>query len=136
MSTFSSKFFRSKKRYEALDPDEIFLDSSNLPDFDNDQFEGRIEKPIRRRTIYFLVFIFLAIGTAYLYRLSQLEIVKGDFYKNIAENNRLQRSLVFGERGVVTDRNGALIAWNTIDPSFPDFVKTAEAFHLPAVRLL
>jgi len=106
-----------------LDPDEIFLDSSNLPDFDNDQFEGRIEKPISRRTIYLLVFIFLAIATAYLYRLSQLEIVKGDFYKNIAENNRLHRSLVFGERGVITDRNGALIAWNTIDPDFPDFVK-------------
>lgn len=123
MPTFSGKFFRSKKRYEALDPDEIFLDSSNLPDFDTDQFEGRIEKPISRRTIYFLIVLFLTIGAGYLFRLYQLEIIKGDYYKNIAENNRLQRSLIFGERGVVTDRNGDLVAWNVIDPNFPDFVK-------------
>ena len=123
MPTFSGKFFRNKKKYDALDPDEIFLDSSNLPDFDTDQFEGRIEKPISRRTIYFLVFIFLAIAAGYLYRLTQLEIVKGEYYKKIAENNRLQRSLIFGERGVITDRNGELIAWNTIDVDFPDFVK-------------
>ncbi len=123
MPTFSVKFFRKKKKYEALDPDEIFLDSSNLPDFDTDQFEGRIEKPINRRTIYFLIVLFLAIGGAYLYRLGQLEIVKGAYYKNIAENNRLQRSLIFGERGVIYDRNGELLAWNTIDPDFSDFVK-------------
>lgn len=123
MPTFSGKFFRSKKKYEALDPDEIFLDSSNLPDFDNDQFEGRIEKPISRRTVYFLVLLFLAIGGAYLYRLAQLEIVKGDYYKNIAENNRLQRSLIFGERGIISDRNGELLAWNTIDTDSTDFVK-------------
>ena len=123
MSTFSGKFFRKKKKYEALDPDEIFLDSSNLPDFDTDQFEGRIEKPISRRTVYFLMFIFLAIGVGYLYRLAQLGIVKGDYYKNIAENNRLQRSLIFGARGVISDRNGELVAWNTIDLDSPDFVK-------------
>lgn len=123
MATFSGKFFGNKKKYEALDPDEIFLDSSNLPDFDTDQFEGRIEKPISRRTIYFLVIIFFIIAGTYLYRLSQLEVVKGNYYKNIAENNRLQRSLIFGERGIVTDRNGELLAWNTIDPDFSDFVK-------------
>lgn len=123
MPTFSGKFFRSKRKYEALDPDEIFLDSSNLPDFDTDQFEGRIEKPISRKTVYFLMFLFLAIGGAYLYRLGQLEITKGDYYKNIAENNRLQRSLIFGERGVISDRNGKLLAWNAIDPDFSDFVK-------------
>lgn len=123
MVTFSGKFFRNKKKYEALDPDEIFLDSSNLPDFDNDQFEGRIEKPISRRTIYILFVLFLFIGGGYLYRLAQLGIVKGDYYKNIAENNRLQHSLIFGERGIITDRNGELVAWNSIDLDSPDFVK-------------
>ncbi len=123
MPTFSGKFFRSKKKYEALDPDEIFLDSSNLPDFDTDQFEGRIEKPISRRTIYVLVFLFLTIGAGYLYRLAHLEIVKGAYYKNIAENNRLQRSLIFGERGVIYDRNGDILVRNAINPDFSDFVK-------------
>jgi len=37
-----------------IDPDEIFLDSSNLPQFDIDQFEGRLEKPISRSTFTLL----------------------------------------------------------------------------------
>lgn len=123
MVKFSGKFFKRKKHYEALDPDEIFLDSSNLPEFDTDQFEGRIEKPISRNTIYFLVTVFLLFGCAYLYQLGKLQIQKGDFYQNIAENNRLHNSIIFGERGVITDRNDELLAWNSIDPNFPDFVK-------------
>ena len=125
MATFSSKFFRRKKKYEALDPDEIFLDSSNLPEFDEDQFEGRIEKPIRRRTIYFLATFFFVFAGIYFYQLGKLQIVKGPYYKNIAENNRLHNSIIFGERGVVTDRNGELLAWNVIDPDATDFVKRA-----------
>ena len=35
----------SRSKHE-LAPDEIFLDSSNLPMFDTTQFEGRIERPI------------------------------------------------------------------------------------------
>ena len=32
-----------------IDPDEIFLDSKNIPQFDTDQFEGRIEMPISKK---------------------------------------------------------------------------------------
>jgi hypothetical protein len=40
-------------RYENQDiaPDEIFLDDRNMPEFDEQQFEGRIEQPIKRRTV-------------------------------------------------------------------------------------
>ena len=31
------------KNNKEIDPDEIFMDSRNLPQFDNQQFEGRIE---------------------------------------------------------------------------------------------
>ena len=43
-----------------IDPDEIFLDSSNLPNFDNSQFEGRIVKPISGTGIAFLAVFFFS----------------------------------------------------------------------------
>jgi hypothetical protein len=49
--------FRTKKNNKInhlVDPDEIFLDSKNLENFDRQQFEGRIEKAISKKTIIFL----------------------------------------------------------------------------------
>jgi len=46
------KFFSHRKKHSwthEIAPDEIFLDSSNLPNFDVYQFEGRIEKPISKK---------------------------------------------------------------------------------------
>jgi hypothetical protein len=39
-------FKKKRNRNVEIDPDEIFIDSHNLPQFDNQQFEGRLEKPI------------------------------------------------------------------------------------------
>ena len=39
-----------KKRHREIDPDEIFIDSANAGEFDRDQFEGRIERPLGRRS--------------------------------------------------------------------------------------
>jgi cell division protein FtsI/penicillin-binding protein 2 len=116
-------FRRSKKvkKYKDIDPDEIFLDSSNLPKFDTNQFEGQIEKPISKNTIMFMAFSFLVIMILFGCRIFYLQIVEGKKYKNISENNRLHHSLVFAERGSITDRNGKLLAWNTVDPMQTEF---------------
>lgn len=102
-------------------PDEIFLDSSNLPEFDRDQFEGRIEKPISRRTLYIAGSFFILVGAFFLFKISQLQIAEGSRYKDISENNTLHHSLIFSERGAITDRNGKLLAWDTIDPNQTEF---------------
>ena len=48
-----------KNKNSFVEPDEIFLDSKNLQNFDRQQFEGRIEKPIPKKTIVFLGILFL-----------------------------------------------------------------------------
>ncbi len=112
---------RGIRRHKDIDPDEIFLDSSNLPKFDTNQFEGQIEKPISKRTIYLMGFSFLVITLIFGYRILHLQIFEGEKYKLISENNRLHHSLVFAERGSITDRNGKLLAWNSVDPTQTEF---------------
>ncbi|MEN9649471.1 MAG: hypothetical protein RL094_438 [Candidatus Parcubacteria bacterium] len=109
------------RSHHEIAPDEIFLDSSNIPEFDRNQFEGRIEKTISRRTLYITGTFFLAIGCFFLFKISALQIAQGDKYQAISENNTLHHSLIFSERGAITDRNGKLLAWDTIDPNQTDY---------------
>src|SRR3989344_238134 len=108
---------------KEINPDEIFLDSSNLPQFDRHQFEGRLERPIARRTIFILGGVFCLAMLLVLSKTFSLQIMEGDRYANQSAQNRLRHSLIFGSRGVFYDRNGTLLAWNVIDDAKPEFSK-------------
>ncbi len=103
-----------KKRRQNLDPNEIFLDSSNLPNFNVHQFEGRIEKPISKLTIAFVGIFFLFAQGVYLWKVGLLQITHGQEFRARAENNRLEHSLIFGSRGAIYDRNKVPLAWNVL----------------------
>ncbi len=105
------------RRYTEIAPDEIFLDSSNIPQFDRDQFEGRIEKPISRKTMYVTGIFFALVSLIFMFKISMLQVAEGSKYKAISENNTLHHSLIFSERGAITDRNGILLAWDKVDPT-------------------
>src|SRR3989339_2154305 len=83
-----------------VEPDEIFLDSKNLENFDRQQFEGRIEKPIKRITIKLLGAFFLLAIIIFGARLVNLQIQKGDAYRERSENNTLEKINIFTERGI------------------------------------
>ena len=65
------------KKKRRLDPDEIFLDSSNLPNYNKDQFEGRIEKAIGSRSLFLVSVAFFLIIMAFLTKASILQIRDG-----------------------------------------------------------
>ncbi len=72
------RLFKKKKRVYELAPDEIFLDSANLPDFNTDRLEGRLEKPVSHKNFAWLgtvlvVLFFVLVGQAI-----KLEVVQGD----------------------------------------------------------
>jgi penicillin-binding protein 2 len=95
-------------------PDEIFLDSTNLPLHEISQFEGRVVKPVAQYTILGVGFIFLLITLIYGSRAYYLQVAHGDSYAEISRNNTLNMSLLFATRGVIRDRTGLEIAWNNI----------------------
>lgn len=101
-----------------INPDEIFLDSKNLPGFDKDQFEGRIEKPVEMSAIFGIVIIFLFIEIIFFAKVISLQIVHGDEYLAKSENNRLDHVPIFAMRGVIYDKNGERLAWNTFQEEF------------------
>lgn len=96
-----------------IDPDEILIDAKNLPAFDTERLEGRLERPISKRTLlatgsFFLLVLLLFSGRAFA-----LQITNGTLYENKSENNRLKETIIIAERGVITDKAGTLLAWNT-----------------------
>lgn len=110
-----------QNRIKDIDPDEIFLDSENLPNFDVNQFEGRIEKPITTNTFFFVTVGFFLIFAAFFLRAYDLQINNGAYYLEKSENNRLKNTLIFSNRGIIYDRNDNKLAWNILnnDADFP-----------------
>ncbi len=107
--------WRRNKRLPAVEFDEILLDVSNLPSFNTGRLEGRRELPITKWNILIVALLFGAISLAFLVKIYQLQIVHGSDYREISENNSVNKSVIIAERGVVYDRNGEMVIWNEHD---------------------
>jgi penicillin-binding protein 2 len=115
--------FWLKKKRKEVSFEEILLDSSNLPSFNQGRMEGKTELPITRYNVGVVAVIFTLIALWFLSKLFFLQITQGADFRNISENNSLDETVIIAERGVVYDRNGELLAWNEPDKngdySFP-----------------
>ncbi len=105
---------RVSGKYGDINPEDIFLDSANLPGFDEHTLQGRLDRPIGRRTFagvkVLLGLIVIVLGG----KLWSLSISNGPVYAKISENNRLEQTLVFANRGAILDRNGVELAGNAV----------------------
>ncbi len=120
-------FLRSRKRrtYRDVDPDEIFMDSKNLPQFDTHQFEGVIEQPIRRGSVRAMGIVFSVVGILFAWKAYALQVKNGETFFNRSVNNSLSPTPVLADRGVIYDRNGVELAWNEPNPEDPDILLRA-----------
>ncbi len=109
---------RLRDRYtKHVDVEEVLLDASNIPAFNRARMEGKRELPITKRNVYTVWFLFLIIATAFFTQIFSLQVVKGEEYRQIAENNSVNQALIIAERGVVYDRRGEMMVWNEVDTS-------------------
>ncbi len=109
------QFPRSKKRkiYE-LHPDEILLDAHNLPKFNRQQFEGRVERPIGKKSLRGLSITMIIVAVFFTGRLGYLQISKAAYYGTKSEQNSLNHIPIIADRGLIYDRNNIELAWNMI----------------------
>ena len=118
---------RVGKKYKDINPEDIFLDSTNLPGYEAHALEGRIERPIDAATLFLVkcalgIIVLLLAG-----ELWHLSIWQGKTYAQVSENNRLEQSLIFANRGVVLDRNGVELATNDIKADASGFAERVYA---------
>ncbi len=111
--------FRKRRGSTEIAPDEIFIDSSNLPSFDTDQFEGRLERPLDQRSYVLLALLFALIFIGYAVRGGILTVVRGTAYAELSEKNRLEQTYVFADRGIIEDRNGIKLAYDSHESGEP-----------------
>src|SRR3989344_9559341 len=112
-----------KKRHAEIHPDEILIDSSNLPEFDRDQFEGRIERPLTRRSFALVGALLTLVSVGLMARAGDLQIIRGVAYAKVAEENQLAEEVIFADRGTIVDRNGVLLAYNARQSVEDEFAK-------------
>ncbi len=112
---------RIKGKNKEIYPDEIFLDSKNLPEFNVHQFEGRIERPISKDIFKFIYLFIFTVGVIFVYQIWDLQITNGETYKKRSENNSLHKIVVYADRGIIYDRKKVPLVWNNINKDNPDF---------------
>lgn len=103
---------KGSRSTRSIDPDEIFLDASNLPEYDAGQFGGRVERPVGFRAMFTVGAVFVLVATGFGYRAFSLQVSNGQSYRTISEENTLDHSLIFATRGIIYDRNNVELAWN------------------------
>ncbi len=104
--------FRNKRRYQAIEPDEILNDAQNLPEFDTARIEGKIERPLDSKTFRNFIILASFVVAAFAGQLVYLQIFEHSSLQARAEANRLSHSTIPAERGLILDRNGEILAEN------------------------
>lgn len=115
-------FRRKRSRQYHIEADEVFLDSQNLPHFDKQQFEGKLEKPLSKKILYLLMTVVGFVCLVFIVQLYRVQVVRGSDYYLASINNALDKELVFASRGVIYDRNGVKLAWNEENPEESKFL--------------
>lgn len=118
---------RAGLKYQDINPEDIFLDSTNLPGFQEYRFEGRMEKPMVEQTFLIVKIILLLIVLTMVSKLWSLGIKQGQTYAQISDNNRLEQTLIFANRGLILDRNMRELATNAVKEEGNDFAKRVYA---------
>jgi penicillin-binding protein 2 len=85
------------------------------------QFEGRIEKPISVTSIIALSVTSVLIMIVLLGKAWTLQAKDGEIYTRMSENNAVDQTMIFPDRGAIYDRNNIKLAWNKVLGANNDF---------------
>ena len=106
-------FHKKRRKQRALDMDDVFADALNLSDLQKESLEGKKVRLISSFNIYFLSFLFFFILIIFSVRLFDLQLLKGEKYRKISLNNSLEKNIIFAKRGIIKDRYGRVLAFNS-----------------------
>ena len=104
-----------------IEAEEIFMDAEAIRSMEE---KGKLEKPIRQRNFMSLFLVVLLGLFLLLCRAGYLQVVKGDYYHQLAEGNRLKHFSFSAPRGVIYDKHGQALVYNV--PRFDLMINLAD----------
>ncbi len=114
---------RQSRLLKPLDWEESAIDGLS-------SVEGFSERTVKNHFFYLTLALF-AVFLGVTFRLFYLQVLKGHYYNNFADQNRLRRQVILAPRGIIKDRFGKVLAKNTAS-----FNLVAVPFDLPKNDLL
>ncbi len=120
------KYFVKNKAREDIEAEEIFLDAREIRSLED---KGKLEQPIRRRN-FFLFYVLIVVCLLILFlRAGYLQVIKGEYYQNLAQGNRLRVYSLPAPRGIIYDRSRRPLVYNV--PSFDLVVNLVDFLSNP-----
>ncbi len=105
---------KKKKYLGEINPEEILIDASNLANFNLQQMEGVLPQILNKKSLYAIAIFLSFILFFFIFKLYTLQVLSNDYYSQLAEKNKFRSSPIFPKRGPIVDRNGVLLAWNSV----------------------
>ncbi len=117
------KYFVKHSNRGDIEAEEIFLDVEAIRSIEE---KGKLEQPIKNRNfIFFFILILFCLFCLFL-RAGYLQIIKGDYYSDLAQGNRLRVYPISAPRGIIYDQKANLLVYNI--PSFDLVVNLSDFF--------
>lgn len=115
------KYFIRNKLGASIEAEEIFLDAEAARSIET---KGKMERPIRRRNfIAFYCFIVTCLLIIFA-RAGYLQAIKGGYYHDLAQGNKLRIYPIVAPRGIIYDARQNPLVYNT--PSFDIIVDISD----------
>jgi len=103
--------FKVKKKYSDIETEEILLDSKRLKESPDSERE-KLEMPIKERVLKAFFICVIVILALLFFKSFHLQILKGDYLKSLAEENRVRSYPIAAPRGTIYDKNKIPLAIN------------------------
>jgi penicillin-binding protein 2 len=113
-----------KRGGHLLDPEEILLDKK-AEEMGEDQL-AKLEWPLASIFVKGLLVFCSVLMVIIFSRIFYLQIVKGSYYKDLADNNKTRHYVINAPRGIIYDRYGEPLVLNS-----PSFSLTMVPLDLP-----
>ena len=106
-----SNKYKVKREFGEIETEEILMDSKRLKDSPGSDKE-KLEKPIKENALrLFLTFIIIVLVLLSI-KSFNLQIIKGNYWRGLAEENRIRSYPIEPLRGIIYDKNNVVLAMN------------------------
>lgn len=108
----NSKKFKVKRKFgDDIETEEILMDSQRLKQSPDSERE-KLEKPIKENVLRIFFILIVVVLALLLAKSFHLQIIKGSYWRALAEGNRLRSYPIEPLRGVIFDKNKIPLAIN------------------------